>query len=162
MMRVYIDMDGVLCDFETAFARDKAIFSDTPYPQSREGFYLNLVLIRGAQEAMNYFLTAAEIDPYILTAPSVYNPLSYTEKRLWVEKYFGFDWVKRLIISPDKSLLKGDVLIDDHNSGRGQEKFEGRLIHFGSEDFPDWKSVLTRLASSFPAKTKGGLKNVNF
>ncbi len=145
MMRVYIDMDGVLCDFETAFARDKALFTDTAYPQSREGFYLNLSLIPGAQDAMNVLLTADNIDPFILTAPSIYNPLSYTEKRLWVEKHLGFKWVRRLIISPDKSLLKGDVLIDDHNSGRGQEGFEGRLLHFGSQQCPDWKTVLSTI-----------------
>lgn len=145
MMRVYIDMDGVLCDFETAFARDKALFTDTTYPQSREGFYLNLSLIPGAQDAMNVLLTADNIDPFILTAPSIYNPLSYTEIRLWVEKHLGFKWVRRLIISPDKSLLKGDVLIDDHNSGRGQEEFEGRLLHFGSQQCPDWKTVLSTI-----------------
>lgn len=146
MMRVYIDMDGVLCDFETAFIRDKALFTDTAYPQSRQGFYLNLSLILGAQDAMNVLLTVDNIDPFILTAPSIYNPLSYTEKRLWVENHLGFEWVKRLIISPDKSLLKGDVLIDDHDSGRGQEQFEGRLLHFGSEAYPDWKSVLTEIS----------------
>ncbi len=146
--------DGVLCDFEAAMLRDKRAFPDTPFPQSRKGFYLNLKLILGAQDAMEFFLNADDIDPYILTAPSIYNPLSYTEKRLWIENHLGFEWVKRLIISPNKSLLKGDVLIDDHNSGRGQEDFDGRLLHFGSEDFPDWKTVLAVLISSFPAEKK--------
>jgi len=39
----------------------------------------------------------------------------------------------------------GDYLIDDHASGRGQEDFQGELIHFGSEKFPDWKVILNYL-----------------
>ena len=139
---VYIDMDGVLCDFEGAFKRDKEAFPDLDFPQSRDGFYRGLLPINGALEGMEALLGAEGIEPYILTAPSLYNPLSYTEKRLWVEDHLGFEWVKRLIISPDKSLLIGGVLIDDHDVGRGQEKFRGELIHFNTKRFPDWNSVL--------------------
>jgi hypothetical protein len=45
-------------------------------------------------------------------------------------------------ITPDKSLWMGDFLIDDHDSGRGQENFQGELIHFGSAKWPDWATVL--------------------
>ena len=144
---VYIDMDGVLCDFDGAFERDKQVFPDNPYPQSRKGFYTELKPIKGAVGAMALLIDSDGFDPYILTAPSIYNPLSYTEKRLWVENHLGFEWVKRLIISPNKSLLNGDVLIDDHMTGRGQEKFEGVLFHFGSTDFPDWEIVMQRLGN---------------
>jgi len=41
--------------------------------------------------------------------------------------------------------LKGDILIDDNIKGKGQEIFEGRLIHFGSDQFPDLKSVRREL-----------------
>ncbi len=142
---VYIDMDGVLCDFEGAYYRDLAAYPEIEFPQSRKGFYENLTPIDGSQDAMQYLLEAKEIEPYILTAPSIYNPLSYTEKRLWVENYLGFDWVERLIISPDKSLLRGEVLIDDHDLGRGQDKFQGQLIKFGSPDYPDWSRVINEL-----------------
>jgi 5'(3')-deoxyribonucleotidase len=53
---------------------------------------------------------------------------------------------EKLIISPNKGLLKGDILIDDIVEGKGQEHFEGELIHFGSAKFPDWESVLERVA----------------
>ena len=144
-MRIYIDMDGVLCDFEGAVARDKMAYPDIEYPQSREGFYRALKPISGAVEAMNILLQTKGVDAYILTAPSLYNPLSYTEKRLWVEDHLGFEWVKRLIISPDKSLLRGDVLIDDHDKGRGQDAFKGRLICFGRTPFQNWSSVIEDL-----------------
>ena len=51
------------------------------------------------------------------------------------------DVVENLIISPNKGLNKGHYLIDDCLSGKGQEFFEGKLIHFGSDTFPDWASV---------------------
>ena len=139
---IYIDMDGVLCDFEGAFLRDQKAFPEIPYPQSRAGFYIGLKPVKGAIEAMDALMRDENIDPYILTAPSLYNPLSYTEKRIWVEDHLGFEWVKRLIISPDKSLLRGDILIDDHTRGRGQDMFQGQLIYFGSPKFPNWTSVI--------------------
>ena len=142
---VYIDMDGVLCDFDSAFTRDKKAHPDVAYPQSRKGFYTELKPIEGALEAMEVLLDAQNIDPYILTAPSLYNPLSYTEKRLWVEDHLGFEWVKRLIISPDKSLLQGDLLIDDHSEGRGQDRFAGKLIKFGSKTYPNWSAILNEI-----------------
>lgn len=144
-MIIYIDMDGVLCDFDGAMARGKKRFPELPFPQSRKGFYENLVPLPGALEAMEELLKSSNYMPYILTAPSIHNPLSYTEKRIWTEKHLGFKWAKRLIISPNKSLLRGDILIDDHISGRGQEGFDGRLIHFGSADYPGWEAVLDDL-----------------
>ncbi len=139
---IYIDMDDVLCDFTKR--RGEMLYKNPvmSYPQSQYGFYENLEPILGGINAMVYFLTDSSYDPYILTAPSVLNPLCYTEKRVWVEKYLGMEYVNRLIISPNKSLLKGDYLIDDCREGRGQEHFEGKLIHFGSDVFPDWQTTI--------------------
>lgn len=148
MTCVHVDMDGVLCEYEGAYARDREAYPNQPYPQSREGFYRELAPIPGAIDSMKRLASNPEVEAYILTAPSVHNPLSYTEKRLWVEGHLGFDWVERLIISPNKSLVKGDFLIDDHTEGRGQENFEGRLIHFGSEEFQDWSTVMETVMAS--------------
>lgn len=41
-------------------------------------------------------------------------------------------------------MIKGDYLIDDRLVN-GVEKFEGELIHFGSEKFKGWKEVLEKL-----------------
>jgi len=139
---IYIDMDGVLCDFEGAKKAAISINPNLEYPHSVEGYYRELTPLFGALEAVKALEASPKYTPYILTAPSIYNPACYTEKRLWVEDHLGFDMVSRLIISPDKSLLKGSILIDDHITRHGQDKFEGELIHFGSEKFPDWTSVL--------------------
>lgn len=57
--------------------------------------------------------------------------------------------MSRLILSPNKALLKGDYLTDDYTEGKGQDQFEGKLINFGSDKFPDCKSVLKFFSTSF-------------
>ena len=142
MKTVYIDMDDVLCDFTGRKTELLASCPEMAYPQSQYGFYSELAPIKGAINAATLLLASNDLEPYILTAPSVYNPLCYTEKRVWVEKHLGMGYVNRLIISPDKSLLIGDYLIDDKTEGRGQDRFKGNLIQFGSAEFADWNTVL--------------------
>lgn len=146
-MLVYIDMDDVLCDFSGAQERALEVNPGIQFPQSQYGFYTDLLPIDGAVESVKYLIKSEKFDPYILTAPSVRNPLSYTEKRVWVEKYFGLEFVERLIICSNKGLLRGDALVDDRLDGRGQEGFTGEVIHFGSPKFPDWNSAMRGLKS---------------
>lgn len=149
MLTVYVDMDDVLCDYSTKICEKKAKSSATPYPQSEPGFFRSLEPIEGALIAIEQLRSRKDIDLYILTAPSTKNPLSYTEKRLWIEDKFGYEMTSNLIICSNKGLLKGDVLIDDHSNGRGQEHFEGKLIHFGQSDYPNWEAVLEYFTAQF-------------
>lgn len=144
-MIVYVDMDNVMCrlsltELKQAYKKAMKENPKLPFPPPIPGFFEGLEPMPGAIESVNQLRSMAQV--YILTAPSVRNPLCYTEKRLWIEKHFDLDLCYHLILSPDKSLLKGDILIDDNTSGKGQDKFEGRLIHFGSEAFPDWKTIM--------------------
>ena len=134
-------MLNVLCDYSHAHAKALKQNPSLDFPQSQPNFFESLVPIEGGIETVKYLKKSKDYEPYILTAPSEYNPLSYTEKRIWIERYLGFDFVERLIICSNKGLLKGDVLIDDHISGKGQENFEGQLIHFGSKEFLNWIMV---------------------
>ena len=131
-------MDNVLCDYKKQYI--KYIIEDPTiaYPQSQHGFFTNLEEIDGAIES--YRILENYYDVWILTRPSWKNPLCYTEKRLWVENHLSLDHCEKLIICCDKSLLKGDYLIDDlkHN-------FEGESILFGSEEYPNWDSVIKKL-----------------
>ena len=144
---LYIDMDGVLCDFFGAIISHKKQHSSYQHPHSKLGFFENLETITGAINAVNKLRDSNIFEPWILTAPSTRNPHCYTEKRLWVEKHFDYQFTKNLIISPNKSLLKGDFLVDDYCEGKGQEYFEGELIHFGTERYANWNLVMEYLKS---------------
>ena len=140
-MIIYIDMDGVLCDYHRAFTEARLNNPAVRKPQSQAGFFTALAPLPGGREAAAALFAHPTFKPYILTAPSQRNPHSYAEKRIWIENHLGYHFVNRLIISPHKGLLRGDVLIDDNRYGSGQNRFVGRFIHFGSEGFPDWAAV---------------------
>jgi 5'(3')-deoxyribonucleotidase len=142
---VYIDMDGVICDFEGAHNKATKRNPKNMFPQAEYGFFLGLEPLKDAVKAIKWLMASERYDVYILTAPSVFNPMCYLEKRVYIEKLFGMELVNKLIISPNKGLSKGDYLIDDHTEGRGQDQFEGELIHFGSDEFPNWHEVLIYL-----------------
>lgn len=137
---VYVDMDDVLCDFVGAHAKRQSSPPPIEYPQSEIGFFENLQPLDGAIESVNRL--RSRFDLYVLSAPSARNPHSYTEKRIWIEQHFGYPFTKRLILSNQKHLLKGDFLIDDQARGKGQERFEGTFVHFGSRTYPDWPAVM--------------------
>ncbi len=133
-------MDDTLFDFKGAHTKALKDCPDIKYPQCQYGFFENLKPLNFAKEAI--WLLNQKFDVWIATAPSIINPLCYTEKRNSVEKTFGSHYLEKLIIIPNKSLLKGDYLIDDMTSGKGQDKFEGEFIHFGSEKFFNWRMIL--------------------
>ena len=146
---VYVDMDDTLCNYASGYLDATRRDPQLEFPQSAAGFFESLAPLPGALEAYQWLDSLPMVELYILTAPSIHNPLCYTEKRLWVEKHLGLDAVKRLIISPNKGLNKGDFLIDDYVDGKGQENFEGQLIQFGSQEFPDWQSVRSYFRTLF-------------
>ena len=140
--KVYVDMDGVLCDFLHSYLMWKKNHPQIEYPQSQFGFFSNLKPIENAIES--YKELEKHFDVYILTRPSIYNLMCYTEKADWINRHLGFDVLENLIIACDKSLLKGDYLIDDTVQA-GQLDFEGEFIQFASDKFKDWKSILKYL-----------------
>lgn len=148
-LRVYADMDDTLCKFTKAKEEALMLCPEVAYPQSQYGFYANLEPMEDAIEVMRFLLDDDAFDPWIATAPSIENPMSYTEKRVWVESNLGKEFNERLIIIPNKSLLNGSVshsvLVDDLIEGRGQEDFSGILLQFGTESHPNWKAIKAEL-----------------
>jgi 5'(3')-deoxyribonucleotidase len=152
-MVLYIDMDGVIADFDKGV---KAIEPDVIWDQENvdrvcEGncrIFKTLPEIEGAIDAVNELRDFEEdgLEIYFLSTPMQNVPESYMDKRLWLKEKFG-DWAnKRLILTHRKDLNKGDFLIDDRLTN-GSENFSGKHIHFGTYTFPDWKSVLNYLKS---------------
>jgi len=81
----------------------------------------------------------------ILSTSPWENSSAWSDKLVWVKKYLGRDAYKRLILSHHKELNIGDYLID-YRLKNGADKFQGELIHFGSDKFPDWDSVVMYLS----------------
>jgi len=133
--RIYVDMDGVLCDYDEAKYRTLLRTPENFFPQASYGFFRDMRPITGAIEA--YHWLHENFDTWILTRPSVLNPMCYTEKREWVEKHLGLEICEKLIMCTEKGLLKGDYLIDD----MPWPSFEGQQITFGSKEYPNWKKV---------------------
>lgn len=139
-------MDDVLCDFTKAFL-EKTVSNKKHWPQAEVDFFRKLEPIKGAVESINQ-LHKLNYDVWILTAPSVCNPLCYMEKRLWIEDHFGnINLQERLIISPDKSCVgsEQDILIDDRFDSHGQIYFKGELILF-----LDWIGVMDYILRTRP------------
>lgn len=141
---VYIDMDNVLVDFKTGIDRlseeIKKEYEDRL--DDVPDIFSLMEPMPDAVESVNKL--AAHFDLYVLSTAPWKNPSAWSDKARWIQKYYGegVDGVfyKRLIISHHKNLNRGDFLIDDREKN-GAKDFNGELIQFGSERFPDWNAV---------------------
>lgn len=135
---IYIDMDGVMCNYAKGYAEGLKRNPHQPYPQSEFGFFTRLEPVEDAIETINWLREKFTV--YALTRPSVKNIMCYSEKAAWIRDHFDDEMLENLIICCNKSLVKGDFLIDDMTD-HGQTEFEGIHLHFGTTDFPNWKEI---------------------
>jgi 5'-nucleotidase len=136
-----VDMDGVKADYYKGFCIEwakrfpdrpivpaselKTFYLENAYPKEWEqdilaitrgkGFFLNLPLIEGAAEALKEMDECGKFEVYLCTAPDVdaEDQCCPGEKLQWIEKHLGKKWLKRTIMSTDKSLIHGHYIIDD-------------------------------------------------
>ncbi|CAH2600993.1 conserved protein of unknown function [Rhodovastum atsumiense] len=118
-MKIFVDMDGVLADFDAGHVRvfgyrpDKLADNvDWQKVRAVPGFYLNLPPMPDMREL---WAAVAPHDPIVLTGvpPSVRE--APDNKRAWVRKYLGSHVEVRCCRSKEKCLhaAPGDILIDD-------------------------------------------------
>ena len=151
---ILVDMDGVLCDFNQSLLRNAheklgaplltnkdctTFYTEEMFgSQFRDGvaklsdesdFFANLAPIEGAVDALNE-MEALGFTVFICTAPKKFyhNPHCAEEKHRWVMKHFGKQWTERIILTRDKTLVHGAVLIDD------KPEITGSVV-------PTWKHV---------------------
>jgi 5'-nucleotidase len=151
---ILLDQDGVLADFEHGFlAAWREHYPDIApieFEQRRDfhirvdygpalspkaealytapGFIRDLPAVPGAVEAFHALL-ALGIDVRICTSPLSQYENCVAEKYQWVEKNLGREATQRLILTRDKTLVRGDLLIDD------KPRIEGAVR-------PQWKHIL--------------------
>jgi 5'(3')-deoxyribonucleotidase len=143
---LFIDLDGVVADFVSAM-NTHPLIEDIRYTQNPDtipGIFRHLKPINAAIKSVKKLLKSPKYDVYFLSTAPWNNPSAWTDKRIWLEEQFGDKISRKLILTHRKDLVKGDILIDDRPNN-GAKDFEGKWIHFGSEDFPDWSSVLKYL-----------------
>ena len=146
---IYIDMDGVLVDFMSALTKvsSEMIEKFAGEYDNIPGVFALMDPMPGALEAVDKL--KEKYDLYILSSSPWENPTALGHKLAWVKKYFGGDgqeniFFRKVIFSSVKQLSRGDILIDDRTAN-GAGDFSGRLIQFGSDEFPDWQAILREL-----------------
>ena len=141
---LYIDMDNVLVDFASSFPKlSSEILAeyDSRLDDVPDIFSL-MEPMPGAVEAFKEL--SEKFDTYILSTSPWANPSAWSDKLIWVKNYLGPSANKRLILSHHKNLNAGDFLIDDRTKN-GVNEFKGEHLHFGTQKFPDWNSVVAYL-----------------
>ncbi len=138
---ILIDMDGVLVDYDKRAAELRQIGYDGKVFEHPTGFW-DMEAIPHAIEA--YHQLNQHFEVYICSTPAWETPEVWMEKRRWVEKHLGEAAHKRLILTHNKGLVRGDYLIDDRDANGVGDFVQngGEWIQFGSAEFPDWAAVL--------------------
>jgi 5'-nucleotidase len=182
--RLLIDMDGVIASYYTGFlnawrekypnrvvvSADEVLtfyLEETYPPEYKEdilaitqgkGFFENLPPIEGAIEALEEIWNSEEYEPFLCTAPDMDSEdlMCATEKLRWIEALLGYKWLKRTIMANDKTMIDGDILIDDKPTINGLQKPNWQRVFFTHaynrhlpgpriNNWSEWKQVLTNL-----------------
>jgi len=85
-----------------------------------QNFYLDLEPYEGAVDAVKEAVAMGH-EVFFLSAPWVTNKTGASDKYAWVEKHFGLDLAKKLILSREKTIITGDILFDDKHPIPGKE-----------------------------------------
>lgn len=153
-MIVLVDMDDVITEFEKKvielliekvpekedlFKKERTKFKlNEEHPElkelikeitSQKGLIENLEPVEGCIEALKKIKELGH-DIFICTSPLTDYENNIVEKYKWIEKNLGKEWTKKIIFTKDKTLIKGDVLIDDNPEIKGLKNPEWEHIIF--------------------------------
>ena len=154
---LYIDMDGVLADFQKQVdkfkRRNPITFIDKfkEHPDLIPHIFKKLEPIDKSIESVLKLIESDKYEIFIATASPNDNKSAASEKILWIKKYFGDLFDRKIFITHRKDLLIGDYLIDDRTAN-GAGDFRGELLSFGYNydekkinEYKDWDSILEKL-----------------
>lgn len=123
-MNIYVDLDGVLADFDGYFEKKYLIspreweyrWGEDDFWKSLnqiDDFFYNLSPLPDAHDLMDYL---RPFDPIILTAATRHRPTSCNEKIRWVADVFGPEQRVITVLGGKNKhwhCRRGDILIDD-------------------------------------------------
>ena len=137
-------MDNVLVDFPSGISKlSQEVINE--YESNLDEVPNIFSLMEPLEGAIDSFkILSQRYDTYILSTAPWKNSSAWSDKVKWVKKYLEESAYKRLILTHHKNLNHGDYLIDDRTKN-GAGEFKGELIQFGTDKFPDWKSVCSYL-----------------
>ncbi len=137
---ILFDMDGVMCQYDEKllclaherlglplYLPDEVIHFNTEavFPKEyqkqveeiadEEGFFKDLKPFPGVIDAFGEIAADPRFEVFICTTPKKFykSSTSVGEKHTWIARYLGRKWTDKMILTRDKTLVHGDVLIDD-------------------------------------------------
>lgn len=156
MSRIFVDMDGVLADFERLLKEANTTgqsIKDTP------GAFLSLQPIPGALSGIRMLISMG-FEVWIASKPATGRAHTYSDKAAWILQHLP-ELKRRIILTHDKGLLgdQRDFLIDDRPWKANCQSFRGVLVKFGRTDWPatlkqersvhqddDWAQIVQRFS----------------
>lgn len=155
--RVLVDLDGVIFDFNRRVAEivrqefphitvprtlNQFFYFEDNFPEhvrptireitARRGFFASFKLIEGALSGWQRIFDAG-LQPTVCSSPLKNNPTCREEKISAVERHFGRQAADQAIITRDKHLCDGIILIDDRGKLHGVN--QAAWVH-GVFDYP--------------------------
>jgi len=85
----------------------------------QEGYFRDMEPLPGAVAALHQMVDAG-YNVRLCSAPLSSSPKCLAEKAEWVQRWLGHRWIDRLILTRDKTLVHGALLIDDAPTAKGE------------------------------------------
>lgn len=177
-MIILIDQDGVLADFETGFLENwqkkfpgrmyipiserRNFYHTLDYPKEFQddirgifrtpGFFAGLPVMEGAIDAVCEIKELGH-EVFICTAPFPDNETCSQEKLDWIRRNLGREFLSHTIITYDKTLVRGNILIDDRGEVIGllnsiwehivfDQPYNGNVEGKRRLNWKNWREVL--------------------
>ena len=141
-------MDGVIVDFYSH--PNYKVPKDSWNHENiyKETYFSHLSPLEGAIESVKALIATDRYEVYICTHPLEGSPSCFSEKADWIKRWLP-ELEGRMILACDKSLVRGDFLIDD--SLRWKDGFTGYFVHFNHEYSSGemWERILERFNTNY-------------
>jgi 5'-nucleotidase len=144
MKRILVDMDGVIADVYTRFfelyeketEKTKTMEEIIGFKEAEAfpavyrwvetpGFFRTIPVMKDSQRVLKLLNEKYEI---IIVSMATEFPYSLTDKQLWLNDNFPFISWKQVVLCGNKSLIRADLMIDDHF--KNLDNFEGDTIMY--------------------------------